>query len=275
VAILVNGIFSLNVLGIDVGGLIGSCIQTIDNIIALQTYNNENITRSQPEYQVNPDNVQQQHSNMEDQHSMLQWPGQQLLEPLQLTQMQQILQLIEPLIQQTLQLTQMQQILQLIEPLVQQTLQLSQMHLQPLQQSLQHMPSLTYSISTTNLLDDSADSNNKLTKNQIPTQSLNPIRKPSLIIKGKDTHSKLRKTKEVMSEVTEGNEYLEITIDMRGIRKLKDILARVYDDNQLVISNRLRTHKIELVLPSKVISEPVDKTYKNGILTLKFKKLQN
>ena len=250
-----SGTFSLNVLGINVGGIIGACLQTLDNVLAPQnTFNNKNMITRQSEYQVSLHNVQQQPSTMEDQYSGLQQtqqPQQQLLDQLQ------------PLLQQILQLTQIQQILQQLEPLLQQPLQLTQIQ-----------PSFNYGINTTSVLDDNTDSKNKLTDNQKLAQSSNPIRKPSLVIPGTKVHPKRRKTKEITFDITEGNEFIETIVDMRGIRKQKDIIINVYNDNQLIISDPAKTYNVEIMLPSKVVSEPVNKIYKNGILTLKFEKLQ-
>lgn len=230
-----SGTFSLNMLGINVGGIIGACLQTIDRVLAPQnTFNN----------------VQQQPTTMEDQYSGLQQPQQQSLEQLQ------------PLLQQILQLTQIQQILQQLQPLLQQPSQLTQIQ-----------PSFNYGINTTSVLDDNTDSKNKLTDNQKLAQSSNPIRKPSLVIPRTNIRPKSRKTKEITFDITEGNEFIETIVDMRGIGKKKDIAIRVYNDDQLVISDAVKTY-IEIMLPSKVVSEPVDKIYKNGILTLKFEKLQ-
>lgn len=230
-----SGTFSLNMLGINVGGIIGACLQTIDRVLAPQnTFNN----------------VQQQPTTMEDQYSGLQQPQQQSLEQLQ------------PLLQQILQLTQIQQILQQLQPLLQQPSQLTQIQ-----------PSFNYGINTTSVLDDNTDSKNKLTDNQKLAQSSNPIRKPSLVIPRTNIRPKSRKTKEVTFDITEENEFIETIVDMRGIGKKKDIAIRVYNDDQLVISDAVKTY-IEIMLPSKVVSEPVDKIYKNGILTLKFEKLQ-
>jgi HSP20 family molecular chaperone IbpA len=255
---MINGTFSLNVLGINVGGIIGACLQTLDNVLAPQnTFNNKNMITRQSEYQVSLHNVQQQPSTMEDQHSRLQQPQQQLLQQLQ------------PLLQQLLQLTQLQQLLQQLQPLLQQQSQLIQQ--QPLQQLLQ--PSFNYGINTTSVLDDNTDSKNKLTDNQF-AQSSNPIKKPSLVIQGTNARPKPRKTKEVTFDITEGNEFIEAIVDMRGIRKQKDIIINVYNDNQLIISDPAKTYNVEIMLPSKVVSEPVNKIYKNGILTLKFEKLQ-
>jgi HSP20 family molecular chaperone IbpA len=244
-----SGTFSLNVLGINVGGIIGACLQTLDNVLAPQnTFNNKNMITRQSEYQVSLHNVQQQPSTMEDQYSGLQQPQQQLLEQLQ------------PLLQQILQLTQIQQILQ---QLLQQPSQLTQIQ-----------PSFNYGINTTSVLDDNTDSKNKLTDNQKLAQSSNPIRKPSLVIPGTKVHPKPRKTKEITFDITEGNEFIETIVDMRGIRKQKDIIINVYNYNQLIISDPAKTYNVEIMLPSKVVSEPVNKIYKNGILTLKFEKLQ-
>jgi HSP20 family molecular chaperone IbpA len=244
-----SGTFSLNVLGINVGGIIGACLHTLDNVLATQnTFNNKNMITRQSEYQASLYNVQQQPSTMEDQYSGLQQPQQQLLEQLQ------------PLLQQILQLTQIQQILQ---QLLQQPSQLTQIQ-----------PSFNYGINTTSVLDDNTDSKNKLTDNQKLAQSSNPIRKPSLVIPGTKVHPKPRKTKEITFDITEGNEFIETIVDMRGIRKQKDIIINVYNYNQLIISDPAKTYNVEIMLPSKVVSEPVNKIYKNGILTLKFEKLQ-
>jgi HSP20 family molecular chaperone IbpA len=244
-----SGTFSLNVLGINVGGIIGACLQTLDNVLAPQnTFNNKNMITRQSEYQASLYNVQQQPSTMEDQYSGLQQPQQQLLEQLQ------------PLLQQILQLTQIQQILQ---QLLQQPSQLTQIQ-----------PSFNYGINTTSVLDDNTDSKNKLTDNQKLAQSSNPRRKPSLVIPGTKVHPKPRKTKEITFDITEGNEFIETIVDMRGIRKQKDIIINVYNYNQLIISDPAKTYNVEIMLPSKVVSEPVNKIYKNGILTLKFEKLQ-
>jgi HSP20 family molecular chaperone IbpA len=244
-----SGTFSLNVLGINVGGIIGACLHTLDNVLATQnTFNNKNMITRQSEYQASLYNVQQQPSTMEDQYSGLQQPQQQLLEQLQ------------PLLQQILQLTQIQQILQ---QLLQQPSQLTQIQ-----------PSFNYGINTTSVLDDNTDSKNKLTDNQKLAQSSNPRRKPSLVIPGTKVHPKPRKTKEITFDITEGNEFIETIVDMRGIRKQKDIIINVYNDNQLIISDPAKTYNVEIMLPSKVVSEPVNKIYKNGILTLKFEKLQ-
>jgi HSP20 family molecular chaperone IbpA len=124
------------------------------------------------------------------------------------------------------------------------------------------------------VLDDNTDSKNKLTDNQKLAQSSNPIRKPNLVIPGTKVHPKPRKTKEITFDITEGNEFIETIVDMRGIRKQKDIIINVYNDNQLIISDPAKTYNVEIMLPSKVVSEPVNKIYKNGILTLKFEKLQ-
>jgi HSP20 family molecular chaperone IbpA len=124
------------------------------------------------------------------------------------------------------------------------------------------------------VLDDNTDSKNKLTDNQKLAQSSNPIRKPSLVIPGTKVHPKPRKTKEITFDITEGNEFIETIVDMRGIRKQKDIIINVYNYNQLIISDPAKTYNVEIMLPSKVVSEPVNKVYKNGILTLKFEKLQ-
>jgi HSP20 family molecular chaperone IbpA len=124
------------------------------------------------------------------------------------------------------------------------------------------------------VLDDNTDSKNKLTDNQKLAQSSNPIRKPSLVIPGTKVHPKPRKTKEITFDITEGNEFIETIVDMRGIRKQKDIIINVYNYNQLIISDPAKTYNVEIMLPSKVVSEPVNKIYKNGILTLKFEKLQ-
>jgi HSP20 family molecular chaperone IbpA len=244
-----SGTFSLNVLGINVGGIIGACLHTLDNVLATQnTFNNKNMITRQSEYQASLYNVQQQPSTMEDQYSGLQQPQQQLLEQLQ------------PLLQQILQLTQIQQILQ---QLLQQPSQLTQIQ-----------PSFNYGINTTSVLDDNTDSKNKLTDNQKLAQSSNLIRKPSLVMPGTKVHPKPRKTKEITFDITEGNEFIEAIVDMRGIRKQKDIIINVYNYNQLIISDPAKTYNVEIMLPSKVVSEPVNKIYKNGILTLKFEKLQ-
>jgi HSP20 family molecular chaperone IbpA len=124
------------------------------------------------------------------------------------------------------------------------------------------------------VLDDNTDSKNKLTDNQKLAQSSNPRRKPSLVIPGTKVHPKPRKTKEITFDITEGNEFIETIVDMRGIRKQKDIIINVYNYNQLIISDPAKTYNVEIMLPSKVVSEPVNKIYKNGILTLKFEKLQ-
>ena len=250
-----SGTFSLNVLGINVGGIIGACLQTLDNVLAPQnTFNNKNMITRQSEYQVSLHNVQQQPSTIEDQYSGLQQPQQP---------QQQMLDQLQPLLQQILQLTQIQQILQQLEPLLQQPSQLTQIQ-----------PSFNYGINTTSVLDDNTDSKNKLTDNQKLAQSSNPIRKPSLVIPGTKVHPKPRKTKEITFDITEGNEFIETIVDMRGIRKQKDIIINVYNYNQLIISDPAKTYNVEIMLPSKVVSEPVNKIYKNGILTLKFEKLQ-
>ena len=249
-----SGTFSLNVLGINVGGIIGACLQTLDNVLAPQnTFNNKNMITRQSEYQVSLHNVQQQPSTIEDQYSGLQQPQQP---------QQQMLDQLQPLLQQILQLTQIQQILQQLEPLLQQPSQLTQIQ-----------PSFNYGINTTSVLDDNTDSKNKLTDNQKLAQSSNPIRKPSLVIPGTNARPKSRKTKEITFDITEENEFIETIVDMRGIRKQKDIIINVYNDNQLIISDPARTYNVEIMLPSKVVSEPVNKIYKNGILTLKFEKL--
>ena len=243
-----NGTFSLNVLGINVGGIIGACLQILDNVLAPQnTFNNKNMITKQSEYQVSLHNVQQQPSTMEDQYSGLQQPQQQLLDQLQ------------PLLQQILQLTQIQQILQQLEPLLQQPLQ-----------STQIQPSFNYGINTTSVLDDNTDSKNKLTDNQKLAYSS----KPSLVIPGTKVRPKPRKTKEITFDITEGRKFIEAIVDMRGIRKQKDIIINVYNDNQLIISDPAKTYNVEIMLPYKVVSEPVNKIYKNGVLTLKFEKLQ-
>jgi HSP20 family molecular chaperone IbpA len=213
------------------------------------------ITR-QSEYQVSLHNVQQQPSTMEDQYSGLQ--PQQPQQP-----QQQLLDQLQPLLQQILQLTQIQQILQQLEPLLQQPSQLTQIQ-----------PSFNYGISTTSVLDDNTDSKNNLTDNQKLVQSSNPKRKPSLVVPRTNVRYKPRKTKEITFDTTEGNEFIEAIVDMRGIKKQKDIIINVYNDNQLIISDPAKTYNVEIMLPSKVVSEPVNKRYKNGILTLKFEKLQ-
>src|SRR5918996_203574 len=115
-----SGTFSLNVLGINVGGIIGACLQALENVLASQnTFNNKNMITRQSEYQVSLHNVQEQPSTMEDQYSGLQ--PQQPQQP-----QQQLLDQLQPLLQQILQLTQMQQILQQLEPLLQQPSQLTQ-----------------------------------------------------------------------------------------------------------------------------------------------------
>jgi hypothetical protein len=251
-----NGTFSLNVLGINVGGIIGACLQILDNVLAPQnTFNNKNMITKQSEYQVSLHNVQQQPSTMEDQYSGLQQPQQP---------QQQLLDQLQPLLQQILQLTQIQQILQQLEPLLQQPLQ-----------STQIQPSFNYGINTTSVLDDNTDSKNKLTDNQKLVHSS----KPSLVIPGTKVRPKPRKTKEITFDITEGNEFIEAIVDMRGIRKQKDrkqkdIIINVYNDNQLIISDPAKTYNVEIMLPYKVVSEPVNKIYKNGVLTLKFEKLQ-
>src|SRR5215211_4496427 len=171
-----SGTFSLNVLGINVGGIIGACLHTLDNVLATQnTFNNKNMITRQSEYQASLYNVQQQPSTMEDQYSGLQQPQQQLLEQLQ--------PLLQQILQQPSQLTQIQ-------------------------------PSFNYGINTTSVLDDNTDSKNKLTDNQKLAQSSNPRRKPSLVIPGTKVHPKPRKTKEITFDITEGNEFIETIVDM-------------------------------------------------------------
>jgi hypothetical protein len=136
------------------------------------------------------------------------------------------------------------------------------------------MPCSNYGISTTSLLGNDTDSENKLTDSQKLSQSPNLINKPSLITRGTNVRLKPKEPNEAMSDVIEGNEFIETIVDMRGIGKQKDIILRVYNDDQLIISDSLNTYNIEIILPSKVVSEPVDMIYKSGILTLKFEKLQ-
>jgi hypothetical protein len=152
---------------------------------------------------------------------------------------QQSLEQLQPLLQKTLQLTmQIQQILQQLDPLLQQSSQLTQTQ-----------PSFNFD-NTTSLLDDSTNSKGKLI-------------------------DKSRKTKETIFDITEENDFIEATVDMRSITKQKNIITDVYNDDQLIISDPAKTYNnVEIMLPSKIVSEPVNKIYKNGILTLKFEKLQ-
>jgi HSP20 family molecular chaperone IbpA len=151
---------------------------------------------------------------------------------------QQSLEQLQPLLQKTLQLTiQIQQILQQLDPLLQQSSQLTQTQ-----------PSFTFD-NTTSLLDDSTNSKGKLI-------------------------DKSRKTKETIFDITEENDFIEVTVDMRSFTKQKHIITDVYNDDQLILSDPAKTYKVEIMLPSKIVSEPVNKIYKNGILTLKFEKLR-
>jgi HSP20 family molecular chaperone IbpA len=247
---------SLNVFGINIGGLIDTCLPILDKALTLQNIsNNENIIRRQSEYQVSLPHVQQQQPiTTGDQHRRLQQQQPQ----------QQSLEQLLPLIQKILQLTQIQQILQQLEPLLQQSSQLTQTQ-----------PSFNFGVNTTSLLEDNTNSKNKLTNNYKVTKSPDSIRKPTLVIPHSNARSKSRKTDEIVFDIAEENDFIEATVDMRGIKKQKqkDIIIDVYNDYQLIISDPAKTYKVEMKLPSKVVSEPVNKVYKNGILTLRFEKL--
>jgi HSP20 family molecular chaperone IbpA len=237
---------SLNVLGVN--AVIGACLQTLGNILGSpNTFNYENMSRRQSEYGVNLHNVQPLPSTPEGDgwSQPQQQPQQQLLEQLQYL---------------------LQQILQLIQ--VQQTPQ-QQIGLQQPSQST-HMPSLDYGIKTSNLLDDNTG---KLAENKRLAQSSKPIEKRNLVATGTNVRPGAKKT-EVAYDIIEGNEVVEAIVDMRGIRKHKDIITSVYNGNQLIISSPAKTYNVEIMLPSRVVSEPVEKIYKNGILTLKFEKLK-
>jgi HSP20 family molecular chaperone IbpA len=247
-----NGTFSLNLLGINIGGLIETCVQTLDNVLISQkTSNNENTVRRRSEYQVSLPNVQQLPISIENQDCGLQQPQQQSLDQLQ------------PLVQKTLQLTQIHQILWQLEPLLQRLLQLKQTQ-----------PSFNIGVNTARSLDDDTNSKNKLTDNQKVTGSPDSIKKPTLVIPSSNARHKPRKTKEIIFDITEENDFIEATVDMRDIKKLKDIIINVYNDYQLIISDPAKTNNVEIMLPTRVVPEPINKIYKNGILTLKFEKLQ-
>jgi HSP20 family molecular chaperone IbpA len=252
-------VLSLNVLGINVGGLIETCLQILDNVLVIQNAsNNKNVVRRQSEYHVSLLDVQQQPITTGDRHSWLQ----------QQQSKQQSLEQLQPLVQNILQLTQIQQILQHLVPLLQQSSQLTQL--------TETQPSFNFGINTTSLLDDNTNIKNKLTDNQKVIRSPDSIRKPTVVIPGSNALRKSSKTKEIIFDISEGNDITEVVIDMRGIKKQrqKDIIIDMYNDSQLIVSDPAKSYNVEIMLPSKVVSEPLRKVYKNGILTLKFKKLQ-
>jgi HSP20 family molecular chaperone IbpA len=249
---------SLNILGINVGGLVDTCLQIVDNIVAPQsTYNNENTIKRQSGYQVSLPVVQPQLITTGGQYSQLQQqqPQQQSLEEL------------PALIAKILQLVQIPQILQQLGPLLQQSSQLTQTQ-----------PSFSFGVNTTSLLDDNTNSKNRLTDTRKVTQSPDSIRKPTLVIPPSNARPKSSITKGIMFDITEENDFIQATVDMRGVERQKskqeDIVVYVYNDYQLIISDSANTYNVEITLPSKVVPVPANKIYKNGILTLKFAKLQ-
>jgi HSP20 family molecular chaperone IbpA len=243
---------SLNVLGVK--GTIGACLQTLDDILgSSNTFNNENMSGRQLGYQVDRHDTQLLPSTPDGDGWSQPQPQPQ--------PQQQLLGQLQDLLQQILQLVQVQQPLQQPQIGLQQPSQSTQ---QPLQ-----MPSLDYGINTSNLLDDNTG---KLAENKRLAQSPKPIKKRNVVVTGTNARPGAKKT-EVAYDIIEGNGVVEAIVDMRGIRKQKNIITSVYNGNQLIISNPAKTYNMEITLPTRVVSEPVDKIYKNGILTLKFEKL--
>ncbi|MCP8313034.1 MAG: Hsp20/alpha crystallin family protein [archaeon] len=78
--------------------------------------------------------------------------------------------------------------------------------------------------------------------------------------------------REPLVEFIEGKEHLEVIVELPGIEE-KD-LNLVIDEEKIAISAETseRKYHTEQKLPTKVFSEPVERTYTNGILRIKLKK---
>lgn len=80
--------------------------------------------------------------------------------------------------------------------------------------------------------------------------------------------------REPLLEFIEGKEHLEVIVELPGIEE-KDF-SLVIEEEKITISAETseRKYRTEQKLPTKVLSEPLERTYKNGILRIKLKKAE-
>lgn len=77
---------------------------------------------------------------------------------------------------------------------------------------------------------------------------------------------------EPLVEATEGKETVEVIVDLPGVEE-KDIALKIEQDNLIISASRSnRKYRAEMKLPAKVLEEPSEKRYVNGVLRVKFKK---
>ncbi len=85
-------------------------------------------------------------------------------------------------------------------------------------------------------------------------------------------YAKREGVRQPVTEVIEGNEYLEIIAEMPGVEE-KNIEIKVQDEKISISTiGSERAYQVEVPLPSKVLDEPVESSYHNGVLKIRLKK---
>ncbi len=79
---------------------------------------------------------------------------------------------------------------------------------------------------------------------------------------------------EPFTEVIEDTGHLDILSELPGVEEKDIVLEIQLDKIGITASGAGRTYKTEVKLPAKVLEEPVEKSYLNGILKIRLKKAE-
>jgi HSP20 family molecular chaperone IbpA len=82
-----------------------------------------------------------------------------------------------------------------------------------------------------------------------------------------------RDVREPLVDVMDGGDHVEVVAEVPGVDD-EDIKLRVEEDRLMLFTaeGSERRYRAEVVLPSKVEPQPFERRYRNGVLTVKFRK---
>lgn len=79
---------------------------------------------------------------------------------------------------------------------------------------------------------------------------------------------------EPFTEVIEGENYVEVIAELPGVEE-KDIDFKIHQDKIAISTRGLgRAYKAEVALPAKVLEEPLEKSYHNGVFKIRLKRFE-